>query len=310
MFERSYLMLWKRSERLAARGSDLFRSTFGVWNEEHFNARQSIGYSMKLIKECKPENPTDWEFYYLNSGITAKEMKEAIPDIYEERTMNRMLRTINVNYGKTMDDLKEIGKRFRKSLERNGIHVTDEQAFNYVYIRAIDEAWIGYQRELAAEKALKEFCQKEGLICRPTSVNYDVRKGVDWEILRGDNVLCGVQVKGTSYKKAVMDSAQVKSYDNNLKEQNADYTKRTGAPVFYLFVMKNLDMENMKTFEEKVLNLVKPIEKEEKEEEHKENKTSKEEGKALTDYKRKDIHKPKETFQNKPLKSYDYDERV
>ena len=168
--------LWDYSTRHSARGDPLFKSTYGVWNDCHLNARDNIGYSMKLIRECAPENPRDWDIFYRMTGLTAKEAIKALPEDLSERERRIRIKLINQDHGKTIDDLSALAMVFREKLAESGISVTSEQALNFTYIRAVDKAWIGYQREMSAERNLTKFCEERGLSLKPTDTRVDLKQ--------------------------------------------------------------------------------------------------------------------------------------
>lgn len=253
--------LWDYKTRMDTRSDPLYKSTIGVWNDCHFNSRTSIGYSMKLIKECRPRTPQDWETYYLKSGEEGKRSIQNIPNNTSKKTQSLLAKDINANHGKTAEDLEEIAKRFRGALASAGINVSPEQAFNYTYIRAIDEAWIGYKREMTAERALARFCRDNSLTLSSSSTHTDLKRGVDYEIYQNGKLVCGVQVKGSAYKTAVKESAACRKLDANLSKMIGKYKTEKQVPVFFMFVERNRNIENLADFKKKVLsriNRVKP----------------------------------------------------
>jgi len=263
-------LLWDYKKRMDTRHDELFKITYGTWNQYCLNARESIGYSMKLIRECHPNEPSEWEKFYLKSGEEGKAAKDALPDTLSvtEREMNE--KVINANHGKTLDELEDLARVFESKLAGNGITVTHEEAFNFVFIRACDEAFIGYSRELAAENKLTQYCEENGLNWKTTDAHVDVKQGVDYEIYKDDTLVCGVQVKGSSYKGGLSESKDFRAVDARMRRLMASYSREKDAPVFFMFTKGSppkVKIQSFGKFDDKVQNRLeelglKPTEKE------------------------------------------------
>lgn len=221
-------MLYSRDKRLQLRSTKEFSKTNKPWNDLRLNSKWNIGCLMFIAKESKANTFNEWENYYLNSGLIRKEL--LLSKRYDKEQMIR----INSEYGRTKDDLIQIAK----TLSRN-LNISLTLAYNYVYIRVIDETWIGLNRELTGLQIIQNECQKYGdFSVHPVDYNFDIKYAVDFEIKDNhtNSVILAVQLKSVKYKNSNLDGVlDIKSI--NIKK-NADYKKKFNTEVLYLYMDK------------------------------------------------------------------------
>lgn len=206
---------------------------------------------MGLIKQCQPEKAEDWIDYYLKSGEEAHKIKSSMVFTSFVELRNKV-KVIDSNHGKTMKDLEELAKDFQEKLKDSGILVDLETAFNYTFIRAVDEAYIGYQREKVATEIITAECKKMNLTVKPTSVEDDIGYGVDLEVFNSKNkLITGIQIKGTVYKNAVSSKYKEKTIaqaDKLLNKLNQKYHDDKKAPVMFAYISKQLEFDSPELF--------------------------------------------------------------
>ena len=246
--------LWDLRKRREARTTEEYRKTNKVWNKYHLNKRENIGHSMLLIKECKPNSFSEWQSFYEKSGQEAKKAKTGLT-FHSFEELRKTIRIINSTHGKTKEDLEDLAKEFQNLLKQEGLDYDLETCFNYVYLRAVDETYLGYQREMTAERALKDFCNRNSLSVQETTKEDDVLYGVDYEIYKDNKLLAGIQVKGSVYKKAVEISDEntvtaIREADKLLHDINNNYTKDKKAPVLNLYVEKDFTVKDTQVFKD------------------------------------------------------------
>lgn len=243
--------LWDYEKRKNIRYDKEYKTTNIVWNKYRLNKRDNIGHTMVLIKECKPKTFEEWQSYYEKSGQEAHTLKAKMKcKSFDE--LRRKNHIINCEHGKTTDDLIELAKEFQSLLSSEGMNLDLETCFNFVYIRAVDETYLGYQREVAAFNSLSDYCKDNGLEVRETSNMIDVRYGVDFEIYKNDKLLVGIQAKGAIYKQAMENPdscSAIRNADALLHTINDEYTKEYKAPVLRMYVEKNLTIKDNTVFE-------------------------------------------------------------
>lgn len=215
-------MLLSREERMNMRNTKAFRASNKPWNDLHLNRTANIGAVMFLIKESKAISFNEWEEFYFKSGAERIQLLRGWVD-------RESFRRINHDYGRTADDLLKIAKEFA-----DNINVPIETAYNYVYIRVIDETWLGYSRELTAISEIKNLCQQYSNITISDVDSYkDADFAVDFEI-RKDNLLrLGIQLKSTKYKNS--DLIAVDEIKEINAKKNKHYFNKYGAEVMYLY---------------------------------------------------------------------------
>lgn len=231
------VILLNRDERLKLRGTKEFNSTNKIWNDLKLNHKRRIGSLMYIAKESQATTFEEWEHYYFKSGKERKEL------------MNRYLQRdefirINNEYGRTEEDLLEIAKEFKKY-----VNMPLSTLYNYVYIRVIDETWIGLNRELKALKIIQRECDKyNGLTVSDVDYYTDTTYAVDFEIKKNNYRILAIQLKSMKYFKSDLDGVIEIKGVNALK--NKEYTDKYGVDVLYLYIDKGyiVNLDELKSF--------------------------------------------------------------
>ena len=175
-----------------------FNKTNQEWNDYHYNSRKNIGTISALFRSAhekyKVKNKSllmlfqQWQTYYIESG---KERAKLI-------AQNGDKEEYQMNYGRTLDDIEEMAVSFQKDCMKESISLTLSEAFNYCYIRIIDEGYLGYQRELAAILFLQS--HYPSLTFSFANSYEDIYLGVDIKVYKKNQLIGGIQVKSPVYK--------------------------------------------------------------------------------------------------------------
>lgn len=236
-------MLYNRDKRLQIRSTTAFSKTNKPWNDLKLNSKWNIGCLMFIAKESNAKTFTEWEQYYLNSGVIRKKLLST--KRYEKSEMSK----INSEHGRTKDDLIRIAKTLSKNL-----NISLELAYNYVYIRVIDETWIGLNRELTGIKIIQRECQKYGdFFVYSVDYDTDIKYAVDFEIKDNltNSIILAVQLKSVNYKNSNLDGVlDIKPI--NIKK-NDHYKKDFNVDVLYLYIdkYKIVNLNELSNFLEK-----------------------------------------------------------
>ena len=149
-------------KRQQVRRSKGFRWTNDVWNELNLNAGWSIGLITKIVDDKQFESFKEWESYYFETGqIRQERLKRAIPTtrvrlidlraVYKDsQTFKKGLTNyevdINEAHGRTMDELKGLARVMHEEIIKRGnpYNLSAKDCFTHIYIRVVDEAYIGF----------------------------------------------------------------------------------------------------------------------------------------------------------------------
>lgn len=225
-------MLLSRNERLELRATKAFSDTNNAWNDLQLNSTDNIGAVMAIIKNSKATTFDEWESFYLNTGDKRKRALATTSDLHKLNRFN----------GRTKDDLLNVAKILAKEC-----NLDISVAFNYVYIRVIDETWIGYSRELKVLDEIRTMCAHYNLRADGVDSYMDTQYAVDFEIRDQDKVVLAVQLKSTNYKYSQLSA--VKQIRKVNLDKNKRYTNRYGADVLYLYINSNDRVVNMNELE-------------------------------------------------------------
>lgn len=217
-------MLYNKRKREELRNSLVFKMTNKIWNDCRLNNTNNIGCLMFLIKDGECNTFEEWEKHYFASG-------ELRSKLLQSKSNNINTKKLNCEYGRTHDELLEISKILQANT-----NLDLKTAYNFVYIRVIDETWIGYDRELKAFQDIERYLSKNyNSIYSIKNVDYytDVHYAIDFEIYKDNKLIVGIQLKSVYYKKDSSSIlAETKSF-NNIK--NEKYYKLFKVPVMYLY---------------------------------------------------------------------------
>lgn len=249
ILEKKGIQLWDYEDRKNIRYTKRYKDINDVWDNYNFNSRKNIGYCLELIKNCNPDSYESWEKFYLESGNIGnreqmrlkKKFDRGIINAEEYQTLNDYSRQ---SHGKTIRELVWLAGCFQRKLQENNINRTLEECFNYIYIKAIDESWLGYNRELNAVKALEKICEKNNCYIKEADAILDIKYCIDYELRQKntDKLICGVQIKGYSYHVAEINpnkkSALVRAIETT-KSRHEKYNKDFGARVAFLYMYED-----------------------------------------------------------------------
>ena len=243
-----------REKRMDLRNSWTFKKTNRMWNDYKFNHAWSISYLNNLCKLSKATTFEEWESYYLKSGEERKKLLEILPKRKQEILNKRYYdkdydinieeKEINTMMGRTMDDLKHITRLMQTELVKIGIKDIDfNLCLNFVYIRVIDETWIGRQREINTVKTLEKIFEDYRFI--ETSLACDVKYAVDYEINKDNLLICGIQIKSdVNYRKIQEgESGALKTIQTNYSK-NKRYIELKKRKVIYVYSTINGEIVN------------------------------------------------------------------
>lgn len=203
-----------------------FNQSNKVWNDLGLNSKTNVGCLMALIKDSKATTLEEWSDYYFKTG---EEKRELLKKFVEKKRYFDICAT----HGRTEDDLIKIAEKLKDAL---GCSL--ETAYNYVYIRVIDETWTGHSREVTALMDINKMCRNYGDF-KANSVDYhtDFTYAVDLEIREDKKLILGVQLKPISYLTSTNPGVADSKRFNERK--NKAYTDEFGAEVFYLYVNRD-----------------------------------------------------------------------
>lgn len=213
-----------------------FRATNECWNQLRLNDPWSVGYVSLLIESETFNTKEDWEKFYFESGVKRNFLIEKLPDNIKDALRKYHpadasigeLSLLNYNYGRTEVDFKEKSKILRS----NADFLDENEAYECVRFRVICETWNGIiLRERNTLKTLKAIFSDEVSLIK-TSGEFDHRYGVDYECLKNNVKLFGIQIKPESYLFG--DNVYINRAKKANKDKNAQYEKDFNIPVHTL----------------------------------------------------------------------------
>lgn len=251
-------------KRTHIRKSQAFRSTNNPWNDLNLNAGWSIGLITKIVGANSFQSFEEWENYYFETAQKRQSLlKKAVPASRQrlmdlrsvftptkpfKRGLTRYEVDINEAHGRTMEELTFIAKCLHEEVVKRGnpYGLTEEDCMNHVYIRVVDEAYIGIQREVNTIKTLAKHYPE--LVFSFTEADKDRHYAIDAEVFdQSGKLLCGLQIKSAFFnrgKTRAMKSAQ----SFNLKKHE-QYANRFGVPAYFVHSTVEGDIQNNETFE-------------------------------------------------------------
>lgn len=251
-------------KRTHIRKSQAFRSTNNPWNELNLNAGWSIGLIVKIVGAESFYSFEEWENYYFESAQKRQSLlKNAVPasrqrlmDLRSVFTSSNQFKQgltryevdINEAHGRTLEELAFIAKCLHEEVVKRGnpFELTEEDCMNHVYIRVVDEAYIGIQREVNTIHTLSNHYPDLTFVF--TEADKDRHYAIDAEVFDvSGKLLCGLQIKSAFFnrgKTRAMKSAQT----FNLKKHE-QYNKRFGVPAYFVHSTVEGDIQNNETFQ-------------------------------------------------------------
>ena len=239
----------QNSPRLKIRNTSLFHSTNGDWNVLKLNLSWVIGSLSTLFRNSKAKYPDYWERYYYRSGeerrrhlvILSEDKRKILEDFtlpYTNPSLYRKLtneeKTLNTEYGRTNEDLRKIADYFYQHLRSKPAFATLTPLLcqEYVFIRVIDETFIGFQREITTLSYLKH--RFPTLAFKSVSSEMDTRYAIDSEVYHKNKLLFALQIKSSKYLNSQMKIMKEVTSMNDRK--NRQYQNEFNVPIHYVFV--------------------------------------------------------------------------
>lgn len=220
-------MLLSRNERIELKRTKEFRDTNKAWGDLHLNSYKNVGAVMALLKDSNATCFEEWERYYLLTGEQRKAKLSTASN--EHQLSSEELNKLNFHHGRTISELEQIAEVLAKRCD-----ISLKKAFNFVYIRVLDETWKGYESELNAAKSMQSICEQySNLTISHTDFTKDNEYAVDFEISQNDSILLGIQIKPTTYRDS-SNPGVIRDKKINEKK-NQEYTNKFGANVLYLY---------------------------------------------------------------------------
>lgn len=214
------------------RQTDGFAKSNKVWNDERLNSKESIGNLMYLIGKSRSRTEADWEKFYFKSGQQRR-------DLIKKGVLGK---NTNYDYGRTNQDLLMIAKKLQLKLKCDF-----QLAYNYVYIRVIDETWIGYERELIALSKMRERIKTyKSVQIKEAPYEIDSKYAVDFEVFTDGYLLFAIQLKSEKYRKSRNPGTLDAKKFNQRK--NIEYTGKFKAPVIYIYMNDKKELTNIDDF--------------------------------------------------------------
>jgi len=225
-----------------------FRSTNSAWNELRLNAPWNVGYVATVI-EAKPfSSKEEWERFYYESGrqrndeigelpseIATQLNDKTLPktDPGRVKSFDKRYKRLNFNRGRTRDQLGEIGQMLYKHVAASGTSISQEECAECVRFRTICETWNGV---VIRERNTVETLEREfpDVSFEQTRGEKDHDYAIDYEILVGDQVACGIQIKPVSYKKRLWVPYLKRAHQANKRKHRA-YERDYGCKAFYIY---------------------------------------------------------------------------
>ena len=256
-------MLCSRKERLEMRGSFNFKQTNEPWNKFNLNQAWTIGLMTLIISNKNFNNFSEWENYYFESGKERQNLLSHLdkdkalklrdltanytnPYRYKEHLSIEEVR-INENYGRTIDEIRYLSDKFHGYLSQSlpKLNISRAVCFNYVYIRIIDEIYIGFEREVNTIKRLRKLFKDYSFV--KTDFETDRKFAIDVEVYYKNILVCGIQIKSVAYKinnKNIL--KETKSFNHT---KNEKYEKINNVPVVYVYSSTEGFIQNTEIFE-------------------------------------------------------------
>lgn len=250
-------MLYSKAKRDKLKKTIEFKNSNKIWNDLKLNHGFIVGYLIKLLNRGNCSSFKSWEKYYFQSGAERKKKLKTLPPEIEQALINfdrnvpKKYYTYNTDYGRTYDDLLIIAKKLDKN-----IHVGLELSFNFVYIRIIDETWIGYLREKKAFNQIEKYLSLYNLSLNKANYTTDIYYGVDFEIKNKGVLLAGVQIKSTNF---LANKAKLRNINEITLKKNKLYEKEFNVPVYFIYIDEKLNVVNMNDLYFKIIRKLPPI---------------------------------------------------
>lgn len=221
-----------------------FESTNGLWNKLMLNNPWSVGYVTTLIETKGFRDKEEWESHYYSSGKEReRKLSSLSPDIrrklddeqlvlrnnIEIQQMGWDLKSLNLNYGRTTEQISRKGRILFEAARNSGIDISENECIEAVRFRVICQTWNGVIiRERRTIALLRESLPTMDF--RKTDGDFDYQYAVDYQLFMNNSLICGIQIKPASYINSKAPYVLTAKAAN--KRKNTDYTNNFGVPVF------------------------------------------------------------------------------
>lgn len=232
-----------------------FRKTNGLWNSLMLNDPWSVGYVSTLIELKTFQNKEEWEeFYYEMGDYRNKQFQDLSAStvaILEDEQLIRTnrknvdtlagdLKAINTQNGRTKSQLAKKGKILFENIKTSAPDISLDDCIECVRYRVICETWNGIIiREKNTIRVLKTIFTD--LTFEKQAGDFDHRYAVDYEIKKGTELICGIQIKPKSY---TFDTPYLNKARSANHKKNAEYSEKFGKPVFDVISKGNGEIQN------------------------------------------------------------------
>lgn len=154
------------SNRLYYRTDHDFKKTNSVWNRKKFNSIEHIGHVMDLIHQCNPKNKQEWIIFY---------------EKWWFKHFNSLHLFSNIKF------------QFARAA-----NISVKKAYIYIFIRVIDETYLGYKRETDAIEQIKQIYGSDYSILKTDYVS-DYKYGIDVLIMYKGKIVKAIQLKSQQF---------------------------------------------------------------------------------------------------------------
>ena len=189
-----------------------YKITNGAWNDSVINNPNKIGYVIDHISKCKPENYKEWERYFFEKVASKKKIRE-FAAIFKDAILSK-------------EDLTKAFTFYK---------MEEKTACEMVECRLIYETWLGYIAEKETCKCLIDSLKKDKyeITVKPLSPYEDNKYAVDFFVYCEEGLVCGIQIKPSTYYKS--NQSVVKKTIEDNKNKNKGFVEKYKAPVEYVY---------------------------------------------------------------------------
>ncbi len=177
-------------------------------NRFQLNFKRNVGATSEAIRTCAPKTLKEWQDYYFANVRSEQHIVELGKKLYVKIT--EVL-------------VAEIGE------------ITEEDCINYIKALVIDRTFDGYMREKSTIYGQLQDILKVKI--EPSSDEWDRHYNVDFYIKINDKYI-GLQIKPVSKAPSISEIYKEKSIQ---LESHAEFTKKFGGKVFYIYSYKQGD---------------------------------------------------------------------
>jgi hypothetical protein len=193
---------------------DRFRATNNAWNLLGLNSPQNVGMVSELITRKSFSSKEEWEAYY-----------------YE--------------HGRSKDYLAEVGKRLFSHISSQ-MDITLDECVECVRFRVICETWNGIALREPNTINTLNIATDERFEFRKTTGDNDFEYAIDYEMYFDNSLICGIQIKPTSYNTSNADYILRARFIN--RKKNEKYEQKFDVPVFTITSDSNGGITSGKEF--------------------------------------------------------------